>query len=235
MVRFRRASVVAAALCVGAAGHAVAADLPAPTLPPPQAPATYIPVAQAFSWTGFYLGGNAGYGWSSGSGTFNPGSEAFSVSGNGFLGGVQAGFNYQFGGVVLGVEADFQGTTGSGSLNATGVSATAKDPWFGTFRGRVGYAWDRLMIYGTAGGVYGSGTLNGTSTLPGGGSFSNSATYLTWTAGAGLEYAFYGPLSAKIEYLYAGSPSSLPTIPGVSSVSGSANTNIVRAGVNYHF
>jgi outer membrane immunogenic protein len=238
MLRFRIVAVVGAAFFAGAAQNALAADLPQPApYPPPQAPATYVPAPPAFSWTGFYIGANAGYGFSNGSGTFTPGPTSFSVSGNGFLGGAQAGFNYQMGGLVIGMEADFQGSTGSGSLTTPGgvITATAKDPWFGTFRGRVGYAFNRFMIYGTGGGVYGNGTINGTSTLPGGGPFNNSATYVTWTAGAGVEYAFMGPVSAKLEYLYAGSPSALPTIPGVTGVTGSANTNIIRAGVNYHF
>ena len=215
-------------------GCAAAADLP----PSPALPPVYVPAAQVFSWTGFYLGGNAGYGWTNASGTLTTatGPEHFAATGNGFLGGFQAGYNWQTGPVVLGVEADFQGTTVSGPFGATAgpaISATEKVPWFATVRGRVGYAIDRILLYATGGGVYGDSNLNGTvSTV---GVFSNSTTFWSWTAGAGVEAAFWGCWSAKIEYLYIGSPNSTPAIAAVTALSGSASTNIVRAGLNYHF
>lgn len=211
-------------------GLATAADLS----PPP----AYVPAPQVFSWTGFYIGGNAGYGWTNGSGTLTTatGTESFTVSGNGFLGGAQAGYNWQVGPAVFGAEADFQGTTASGPFGATAgptISATEKVPWFGTVRGRLGYAIDRVMLYATGGAVYGDTTLNGTvSTV---GPFSNSTTFWSWTAGAGVEAAFWGCWSAKLEYLYIGNPNRTPVIPAITALSGSANTNIVRAGINYHF
>jgi outer membrane immunogenic protein len=242
MPRSRQVLFCSAVLAASAVGPAVAADLP-PSAYPPQAPAAYVPAPPPFSWTGFYIGGNAGYGWSSGSGTFTSatGSGPFSASGNGFLGGGQAGFNWQTGPFVWGMEADFQGATGSSSIGATAgattVTATAKTPWFSTFRGRVGYAFDRLIVYGTGGGVYGNSTLNGTSlnAISGATAFSNSATFVSWTAGGGVEWAFWGPLSAKLEYLYIGSPSATPSIPGVTGVTGSASASIIRGGLNYHF
>ncbi len=211
-------------------GLATAADLS----PPP----AYVPAPQVFSWTGFYIGGNAGYGWTNGSGTLTTatGTESFTVSGNGFLGGAQAGYNWQVGPAVFGAEADFQGTTASGPFSATAgptIGATEKVPWFGTVRGRLGYAIDRVMLYATGGAVYGDTTLNGTvSTV---GPFSTSTTFWSWTAGAGVEAAFWGCWSAKLEYLYIGNPNRTPAIPAITALSGSANTNIVRAGINYHF
>jgi outer membrane immunogenic protein len=210
-------------------GIAAAADLP-------PLPATYAPV-QVFSWTGFYIGGNAGFGWTKASGTLTTiGPESFSVTGNGFLGGAQAGYNWQVGPVVLGAEADFQGTTASGPFSAVAgptISATEKLPWFGTVRGRLGYAIDRVMLYATGGAVYGDTTLNGTiSTV---GSFSNSTTFWSWTAGAGVEAAFWDCWSARIEYLYIGNPSRTPPISTVTALSETANINIVRAGIDYHF
>jgi outer membrane immunogenic protein len=230
MPRFRLA-LTAGAILVSAVGAASAADLsgPPPAYPPPQAP--------VFSWTGFYLGANAGYGWSSGSGNMITAGvpDTFWASGNAFVGGGQVGFHYQFGGgFVLGAEADFQGSLGSGTLtDGNGaINATVKDPYFGTVRGRLGFAWDRVLLYGTGGAVFGDATANGTSA---GVAFSNSATYWTWTAGAGAEWAFGGPWSAKAEYLYAGAPSTIPTIPAVGSVTGTSHTNLIRAGLNYHF
>jgi outer membrane immunogenic protein len=217
-------------LFAGALGAASAADLPPPPIP-------YVPVAQ-FSWSGFYIGANAGYGWTAGSGTLTTalGSQPFSLNGNGFVGGAQAGYNWQVNSFVLGVEADFQGTTSGGPFNATGipiVNATDKMPWFGTLRGRVGYAMDRVLIYATGGGVYGDNTLNGNlSTV---GPFSTSETFWTWTAGGGVEAAFWGCWSAKLEYLYMASPNATPSIPTVTALNESAHANIIRAGLNYHF
>jgi outer membrane immunogenic protein len=235
-----RYSILAAAgsLIIAAASPTFAADLARPAPYAPYAPpaAVYAPV---FSWTGFYVGGNAGWGWTKGDGdiAFGGPSGSFSGDGNGFLGGAQIGYNWQAGNWVYGLEADFQGSAGKGDVHgsAGGVtfSGDSKNPWFATARGRIGYAFGRSMIYGTGGAVYGKSTLDGTSTL--GGSFSDSTTYWTWTAGLGYEAMLWDRWSAKIEYLYAGTPSDVPTPPGTSNVDGSANTSIVRAGLNYHF
>jgi outer membrane immunogenic protein len=214
---------------------ASAADLG--TRMPTKAP--LMPVA--FSWTGFYVGGNIGWGWSSGDGTFDglgPVGVPVSGDGNGFLGGGQVGYNWQTGPVVFGIETDFQGSSGSGDLNgaAGGVSITGgtlKTPWFGTIRGRLGYAWDRWMVYVTGGGAYGhldySGTLSTT------GAFSSSTDYWTWTAGGGIEASLWDHWSAKLEYLYVATPDRFPVPPGTTNVDGTTNTNIVRVGLNYHF
>lgn len=236
MPRYSLVLVCSSLLVSSAIGIASAADLPEYSPPPP--PVAYMPAPPQFSWNGFYIGGNAGYGWTSGSGTIttSTGTVPFTDSGNGFLGGAQAGFNWQMGPAVFGMEADFQGTSANGPIAVTAgptISATAKVPWFGTFRGRVGYAFDRIMLYGTAGGVYGDSTLSGTELTVG--AFSSSTTFLSWTAGAGVEAAFWGCWSAKLEYLFIGSPNKLPPIPTVIAVSDSASTNIVRAGLNYHF
>jgi outer membrane immunogenic protein len=236
MPRFLRVLGLGAVLVAGGIGAAAAADvLP---LPPPLPPPLPMPVVQVFSWTGFYIGGNAGWGWTNGSGTFTTalGADPFTVSSNGFLGGAQLGYNWQTGPFVLGAEADFQGTTASGSLNASAgptISATAKTPWFGTVRGRVGFAMDRILLYATAGTVYGDSSWSGTESTVG--NFSSSTTFWSWTAGAGAEMAFWGCWSAKLEYLFVGTPSTTPAVPTVTAVSGNASTNIVRVGLNYHF
>jgi opacity protein-like surface antigen len=114
MPRFSLVVVCGAMLASNGITIASAADM----LPPP--PVIYAPVPQQFSWSGFYIGGNAGYGWTRASGTITTmtGAGSFSLSGNGFLGGAQAGYNWQAESIVFGVEADFQGTTASGSVNA---------------------------------------------------------------------------------------------------------------------
>jgi outer membrane immunogenic protein len=229
MPRFLLTLGCGAILLAGGMSIAAAADLPPPV---------YVPAAQVFSWTGFYIGANAGYGWSNASGTLTTttGSEPFNFTGNGFVGGAQMGYNWQAGPAVFGAEADFQGTTISGPFTASAgpaISATDKGPWFGTVRARVGYAMDRFMVYATGGGVYGDISMSGTVTPSG--SFSSSTTFWTWTAGVGAEMAFWGCWSGKLEYRYIGTPNRSPAIPTVTALSGTVSSNIVRAGINYHF
>jgi outer membrane immunogenic protein len=242
MPRFLRAPglAVIAILTLGGLGAAAAADAlpPPPPFQPPLPPPLPPPVMQVFSWTGFYIGGNAGWGFTNGSGTFTTafGADPFTIKNNGFLGGAQVGYNWQTGPMVFGAEGDFQGTAASGSLSATSgptISATAKTPWFGTLRGRVGYAIDSVMVYATGGAVYGGSSWNGSVSTVGG--FSSATTFWTWTAGVGVEAAFWNCWSAKLEYLFAGTPSSTPAIPTVTAVSGNAGASIIRTGLNYHF
>jgi outer membrane immunogenic protein len=220
--------------------NASAADM-SPT-PPPYTPPTPIPYTPAaFSWTGFYVGANLGWAWTQISDTVTiggAGTGTLAGSGSNILGGGQAGFNWQIiEPVVLGMEADFQGTSGgqtiTGAAGPAIVNATAKTPYFGTVRGRIGYAYNRFMLYATAGGVFGDNTLTGTVSKIG--SFSNSTTYTSWTAGGGIELALGGRFSAKFEYLYIGSPSSSPPILGQTALTQSSHTDLGRAGVNYRF
>ena len=209
---------------------------------------TKAPVmAPMYNWTGFYIGLNAGGSWGRQENdlvTVPGGLTVFSGSDklDGFIGGGQIGYNWHTGPVVFGLEADFQGSAGSGDLNggpAGGVSITGgtlKTPWFGTIRGRIGYAWDRWMLYATGGGVYGHLDYSGTTvggTIPG--AFSSSTDFWTWTVGGGVEASLWDRWSAKVEYLYIGTPDSFPVPPGTTGASGSINTNIVRVGLNYHF
>jgi outer membrane immunogenic protein len=226
-----------AGVSFGVVTVASAADMPARMrTKAPVAPA-FAPIP--FTWSGFYVGGNLGWGWTDGDGTITMGgaSGPTSGSGDGFLGGVQAGYNWQTGSFVFGVETDFQGSTGSGGVNstagATTSTATGKTPWFGTIRGRVGYAFDRYLVYATGGGLYGKSTLDGTLNTTG--PFSSSSTYWTWVAGAGIETHLWDRWTGKIEYLYAGTPDHVPVPPGTSGISGNTHTNIVRVGLNYHF
>lgn len=210
---------------------ASAADLPRSVY---KAPAM---VAPAFSWTGFYIGANVGYGWGDGDGTATVGGLTGPVSGSssGILGGGQIGYNWQTGPLVFGVEADIQATGIDGSVTGPNfINGKSSVPWFGTIRGRLGYAWDRVMLYATGGGVYGEGRLKGTS-LVNGTSFDNSATAWTWTVGGGIEYMFMPAWSAKVEYLYTDTPDKVPTAPFTTAINGSVHGNIVRVGVNYHF
>jgi len=169
----------------------------------------------ANSWAGPYLGGNLGYEW----GTVSNNSTKPS----GFVGGGQAGYNWRSGSWVFGVEGDLELT----GADDTFAPWKFSNPWFGTLRGRVGYSFDNVLFYGTAGLAFGE--LSGQT-------FGLSESYTTagWTAGVGAEVrlAPNSKWSAKIEYLYIDLSSSQFVITGVSN---GYRFGVVRAGVNYHF
>lgn len=242
MHRITMMLLLGAAAIHATAGNAIAADMPESAAPSPEpSPIFYAPAP--YSWSGIYIGGNFGWAWTQISDTITiPGTGTGSLTGNthGFLGGVQAGYNWQLSQpIVIGIEADFQGaqaTAAGRSVNGVAgaaiITGTANTPYFGTVRGRIGYAHGTLMFYGTAGAVYGGSTLRAT-VMPFG-PFYSSATFASWTAGAGIEAGLGGNYSAKLEYLFIGSPSNSPLIPG-AALTGSSGTSLVRAGVNYRF
>ena len=221
MVRkFVLASVVAAAI----SAPAFAADLPV------RGPALVGPVAYPmYNWTGLYVGLHAGYGW---------GNLGGATSQTGGLVGGQIGFNWQGAGspFVLGVEldsawADIEQTATAAAFGLV-ATATSKTNYLGSLRVRAGYAWDRALLYVTGGAGWANNTLS--ATVAGGGfaaGASSSNTHFGWTLGAGLEYAFAGPWSAKLEYLYYGLDSQ--TYFGVANANLKIST--VKLGVNYRF
>lgn len=180
-----------AALGLLAAGAATAADLPA-RKGPVMAP-VYAPV---FTWTGFYVGGNAGYGW----GNVNAGNTFATRTvtigdTDGFVGGGQIGYNYQMGQFVLGLEADIQGADLKTGSNVFGDSVSTD--YYGTVRARVGVAFDRILPYVTGGWAYG----NVKTTIGGVGSTDKTHTG-GYVLGAGIEYAFTNNLVGGVEYQY---------------------------------
>jgi len=168
-----------------------------------------------YSWAGPYLGGNLGYAW--GSVANNPAKPS------GIAGGVQAGYNWQQRGSpwVFGVEGDIQAT----GAEETFAPWKFSNPWFGTVRGRVGYAFDNVMFFGTGGLAFGE--LRATTF-----GLSESHTNAGWTLGAGAEMGFAANWSAKIEYLYVDLNNSNFVITGASN---GYRFGLIRAGVNYHF
>jgi outer membrane immunogenic protein len=222
-------------IALAAGAQALAADLPPPMAPPPRAPAAYIPAAPAWSWTGFYLGVNAGYGFGNSTWAF-PVATTGSFKVNGGQAGATVGYNYQIGQLVLGIEGDYdwQNVRGFANNPGTCISCDTASNWIGTVRGRVGYAFDRIMIYGTAGGAV-TDTKASFAAMP-----WASSTEWGWTAGAGVEGAITDNLTAKVEYLYAGfqkatcpAASCNPVGPATPSVS--LNESMVRVGLNYKF
>jgi outer membrane immunogenic protein len=206
----KRFVVGAAALAaVGCSAAEVrAADLP-------YAPRAYTvnQPLNAYSWAGPYLGGNLGYDWGTVSNNLTKPS--------GFEGGLQAGYNWQSGPWVFGVEGDIQLT----GADDTFAPWKFSNPWFGTVRGRAGYAFNNILFYGTAGLAFGG--LRGETF-----GLAESHTTAGWTVGLGSEVGLSRNWSAKIEYLYFDLSESQFGITGVSN---GYRSSVIRAGVNYHF
>lgn len=203
---------------------AEAADIPRPVYKAaPRAVVAY------YNWTGFYAGINGGYAWGSSDWSAVP---TASNKPKGAMVGGTLGYNYQVGSVVWGIEGDLDWSNVKGSSTCGGAfTCETANTYLGTVRGRIGYAFDRWLPYITAGGAFGN--IKATTSLAGL-SASTSKDKFGWTAGAGLEYAFLGNWSAKLEYLYVdlGNFDTGPA-PIVNTVS--FKENIVRAGLNYKF
>jgi outer membrane immunogenic protein len=198
-----------AVIAAGWTGSARAADLPYGS----RAPYTVNQPLNSYSWAGPYLGGNLGYAWGKVDNSLTKPS--------GFVGGAQAGYNWQIGSWVLGLEGDIQAT----GADDTFAPWKFSNPWFGTLRGRAGYAFSNILFYGTGGLAFGE--LRGENYF-----LSESHTTAGWTAGVGAEFGFAPNWSAKVEYLYVDLSSSQFTITGVPN---GYRFGVVRAGVNYHF
>ena len=213
----------------------------------------YTPPAPVYSWTGIYWGGNVGYSWgqSKTDGTLAGFGVTLTESQDtdGVIGGAQTGYNYQFGAWVLGLEADIQasGQKGGSTFQVSGLPTATlttdhKLEWFGTARPRLGVlATPNLLLYGTGGVAFGQVKDSYTAAVAGFGTVATATVddvKAGWTAGAGIEGAFGGGWSAKVEYLYIdlGKLQQTVTLPlaGVTATFNSRVTdNIVRVGLNY--
>jgi len=211
------------------------------------------PAIVADNWSGFYLGGNVGYGVGRNHGSefaFDISSQSFTLAPAGWLGGGQVGYNWHAASNwVVGIEADWQwtGQTDSVCISRcnTGASLTVEQKlhWLATLRGRIGYAWSGWLWYLTGGGAWGRVTENDTLVFLaplGTGSFSH--TKRGWTAGVGVETSLTGNWSAKFEYLYVDLDSTTDilalTNPGGASaepITKQVRDHIFRVGLNYRF
>lgn len=185
----------------------------------------------AYAWSGAYVGLNAGYGFGKAKFEYtdfdeSEDSEVNSLNGNGFLGGLQAGYNWQSGSFVYGIESDIQYSDIKAKEDFEGA---AKIDWFGTTRARVGFApADRVLAYATGGVAYGKLRLD--TWL-----FDISKTKIGWTVGAGVEYAIDSNWSLKTEYLYTDLGKWTFAESDSDRNAMSFNFHTVRAGVNYKF
>ena len=223
-------STLSIVVLAAAAQSALAADLPRRTEMPVKAP--IAPPVPYYNWTGFYVGINGGGAWGRSSYDF-PGAPTGNFNTNGWLGGATAGYNYQMGQLVLGVEGDIDWANVKGSTTCLGgaFSCQTQNDWLGTARGRVGYAFDRFLPYLTGGLAVGDIKAS----VPGIGSQTN--TQAGWTVGGGVEMALVGNLSAKVEYLHVdlGNLSCGLACGFATGTNVKFNEEVVRGGLNFRF
>ncbi|HWJ88499.1 MAG TPA: outer membrane protein [Pelagibacterium sp.] len=210
---------VSAIAMMVASAPAFAAD---PIRPAPVTP--IVPVVDSSSiWDGFYAGANVGYGW----GNADLDGVAWPEDINGWLGGVQLGYNIALDGLVVGIEGDYQFSDVKWHDTIQGVDAELGINHFGTIRARLGADLGTIMPYLTAGVAFGD--LGGK--LSAGGTTLSSSEYAWgWTAGGGVEAMVMDNLSLKGEYLYA----SFRNVD-IDGVDVDADAHIARIGVNFHF
>jgi outer membrane immunogenic protein len=204
------------------------------------------PMMPVWSWTGFYFGIEGGDGWGSTRHTnavtgINSGTDN---NLDGGLFGATYGYNWQSGALVLGLEGDISWTgisdtfkdNGSGFCGTNDACHTQLN-WLGTDRVRVGYASNRYLVYATGGVAYGAVQAN----LPGsvtGCCTNETHTRVGYAAGGGFEMMFTRNLSAKLEYLYVGLGNTTnyhDISAGGEAENVLVTSNIIRAGLNYHF
>jgi outer membrane immunogenic protein len=253
-------SVIASLAAVAFAAPAIAADMPVK--------AVRLAPAAVYNWTGFYVGGNIGYGFGKGDtdvgfvpAAFDATPFSVRTDPKGFVGGAQAGYNWQNSALVLGVEADIS----YANLRGDGVSAPViaqsnglpivdsfhqahqETNWLGTARLRLGGTpVDRLLVYATGGLAFGDVKSSAVTSFGGGAvvyAGSASDTKVGWTIGGGIEWALMGNWTAKAEYLYYDLGSQTvtaipqPLFPQNFHVISTFETkaNIARFGINYKF
>jgi outer membrane immunogenic protein len=224
-------------------GAASAADLPirgAYKAPPP-----------IFSWTGIYIGLHAGAALGLQEDTFTTATlrsiNQHSITG--FLGGGQIGVNYQTGPWVIGAEAqlslsalDGTNTCEPGAPVAL-INCRTQADWLGTVAARLGFAFDRTMIFVKAGGAWAHDKHEMISFITPFVTIRADETRYGWMFGTGVEHAFFGNWSAKVEYDYLDFGTRSLPFPGLAGLVTGLNENVeirqhihlVKFGLNYRF
>jgi outer membrane immunogenic protein len=224
-------AIAVAAVLLGA-GSALAADLPTVKGAPP------APAAPQFSWTGFYVGGQLGGAWNSSEFGVASGPPAapFLTDGGGVIYGGQAGYNYQFGQFVIGVEGDFAGSTMVGNAQCStviGTNCRTSQDWLGSVRARVGAAFDRLLVFGDGGVAFTQYRFS--QNVPVTQSWGSGGR-TGWTLGVGAEYAVSDHVTAGVEYNYYNFGDAVGTGGfGPTSIKFTESENTLVAKLNYKF
>jgi outer membrane immunogenic protein len=209
---------------------ALGADLPLPMKAPP-------PVIEGWNWAGSYFGAYGGGGWGTTRQTDTSGATTGDYRQSGGVFGGTYGIQGQAGNIVFGEESDYGWSGIKGTVSpapCVSGSCFTNLQTLGTTRVRLGYAWDRYMVYGTAGFAFGSVNAGQDSCAGGGFTICGTATNYGWAAGGGVE-AFIAPMwSVKVEYLHF-DLNKFPVYTVVIPVNVSERGDVVRAGINYHF
>ncbi|MGY8685582.1 outer membrane protein [Bradyrhizobium sp. UFLA05-153] len=208
-----------ALIAIGVSLAANAADMAVKAPPIPELP---------YNWSGTYVGANVGGAWTSGN--LNIPSNNFYGGLTEFIAGIQAGYNFQAGHFLFGVEGDFDGATFGHPALPTPTLGSVSQNWIGTIAGRAGIVEDRWLVFAKAGGgwVHSNAVLN----FPGV-SWTGSTTSSAWLAGAGVEYGFKSHWTIKLEYDYlALSNWTSPTLPPIRL---NRDLQMVKFGANYKF
>jgi opacity protein-like surface antigen len=196
------------------------------------------------NWTGFYVGANVGSTWGHTDWTYLINGNRITPKYAGLLAGGQAGYNYQFGSWVAGIEGDFDGSNAKGAVscpNAFFFNCEDRLRTLATVTGRLGVTWDRTLFYAKGGFAAGDVRLQtvqtqGLATPPSGTPINGSSNWATgWTVGGGFEYALNANWSARAEYLYYQLGPDRYTVDFGLLVDGRERGNLARIGVNYRF
>ncbi|HWV51133.1 outer membrane protein [Pseudorhodoplanes sp.] len=248
MKKFLSVAVAAFAMT----GTASAADIASPVYKAPVA-------APAYSWTGFYIGGHVGYGWGEAAATptgiVGLIADPFRFNTNGFMGGATVGYNYQYGNIVIGTEgeiawSDIDGSGGGNLLFGLGgstLTGTYQNKWNANVSTRIGVAFNTVLVYGKAGVAWANNDYSVTASIPAAPfayASTISETETGWIVGGGVEWAFAGNWTMKIEGTYmdfgqknrAFTP--VPIVPGFAlPVNADIDSHIstIKFGVNYRF
>lgn len=221
------ASLAAAfAVLTAFSAQAFAADLPQPTDPAPTYPVSPDTMS-GFDWTGPYVGGQLGWGW----GTFTTRSTPtgkFENNASGVLGGLYTGYNFMLTpNILTGIEGTFDFTNLEDSSTVGGVNVKTGSDWNSTIRGRLGYAFDTFLIYGTGGLALADLDVNANGA-------KDSTTAFGWTLGAGVETALSKHVTMRLDYAYENFGKESFNLGGTTYKTDLDN-NVVRAGVAYKF
>lgn len=230
--------IAASVLALSVATGANAADIVRPQ------PVTPVYTAPAFSWTGFYVGGQIGWAWADTDVSGVVANHTFAPDPDGFMGGIYLGYNFNFGNnFVAGIETDFAWSdidaseTVLGTLITPDVSVNVKQKWEGATRVRLGYDADRFLPY-IAGGVAYTKVKTSVNAIDNLGNVASlgtgDKTLVGWTVGAGVDYAVTDNLLLRLEYRYSDFGDKDYSVEG-GKFNTDYKTNDVRVGVAYKF